>query len=208
MNRIEGSARYSIMIRENETIIDELIKEAQQNQRTFEAVQMLNLAHSFAVVTDNFQSILSVLNPAFIGRTPSYRNAESIRTLSQNSLREIVITVNVSGDENDRIQRAFTESLNSRGFRTSDSAVGQYTLYVSFVLENIESASSRFQYVRYVLNYSLRNSIGVELFSSSENGREGHLNVSEARNRAIQIVERSIGTTGFAESFEAFLEGM
>ena len=208
MNRSEGSARYLAIIQENEAIITRLIREAEQNQRTFEAVQMLNLAHNFATVTDNFQSILSVLNPSMIGRIASYGNAESVRTLSQNALRDIVITVNVSGDENSRILRTFTEVLNSKGFRTSGSGQNSYLLSVSFLLEQVETTHPRFVFVRYVLDYTLIDRNGVSIFSFSESGQEGHLNLAEARQFAIQIVAESITSDGFSHNFSEFLNNM
>jgi len=207
MNRKECSARYSAMIRENEKVIGGLLSEAEKNPRTFEAFQMLNLAYTFAAVTDNLHSLLTVLDPSAIAVRPSYGNAEAVKSLAQNAGRSIVVTVIVNGDNGGRIEKAFTDSLNSRGFRTASTG-NTYTLAVSFQLEAADIENPTYKFARYILNYSLKDKNGVELLSSSGNGREGHLTESEARQRAIRAAERSIASDGFAENFDAFLASL
>jgi hypothetical protein len=206
MNRKECSARYSSMIRENEKVIGGLLEEAERNPRTFEAFQMLNLAYSFALVTDNFHILLTVLDPSSISNRPSYGNAQAVKTLAQNAGRSIAVTVKVDGDNGGRIEKAFTECFNSRGFRTGAAGDNPYVLSASLQLEDADIANpNNYKYARYVLNYSLKDRKGVELFSSSDNGREGHLTESEARQRAIRAAEQLIATTGFAANFDAFV---
>jgi len=209
MNRNECSARYSAMIRENEKVIGGLKEEAERNPRTFEAFQMLNLAYSFAVVTDNLQSLLTVIDPSTISKRPSYGNAEAVKSLAQGAGRSIVVTVKVNGDNSGRIEKAFTESLNSRGFRTSAAGDNSYVLAASFQLEDVVLANpNNYKYARYILNYSLKDNGGVELFSASDNGREGHLTESEARQRAVRAAEQQIASNGFAENFDAFFASL
>jgi len=208
MNRAECSARYSAMIKENEKVIGGLMEEAERNPRTFEAFQMLNLAYSFAVVTDNLHALLTVLDPSAISRRPSYGNAEAVKSLAQSAGRSIVVTVKVDGDNSGRIGKAFTESLNSRGFRTSAAGDNSYVLAASFQLEDVDLKNQANKFARYILNYSLKNKDGAELLSSSDNGREGHLTESEARQRAIRAAEQAIASTGFAVNFDAFLASL
>jgi len=208
MNRKECSARYSSMIRENEKVIGGLQEEAERNSGTFEAFQMLNLAHSFAVVTDNLHSLLTVLDPSTISKRPAYGNAEAVKSLAQSAGRSIVVTVGVNGDNSGRIEKAFTECLNSRGFRTSAAGDNSYMLTATFQLEDVDLKNQSNKFARYILNYSLKDRSGVELFSSSDNGREGHLTESEARQRAIRAAEQTIASKGFAVNFDAFLASL
>jgi hypothetical protein len=209
MNRAECSARYSAMIRENEKVISGLQEEAERNPRTFEAFRMLNLAHSFALVTDNLHSLLTVLDTSAISKRPSYGNAEAVKSLAQNAGRSIIVTVRVNGDNSGRIEKAFTESLNSRGFKTSAVGDNSYVLAASFQIEDAVIVNpNNYKFARYILNYSLKDRGGAELFSSSDNGREGHLTDSEARQRAVRAAEQSIASNGFAVNFDAFLASL
>ena len=208
MNRKECSARYSAMIRENEKVIGQLQEEAKKYPETFEAFQMLNLAHSFALVTDNLHSLLTVLDTSAISRRPAYGNAEAVKSQAQNAGRAIIVTINVTGDTGSRISVAFTECFNTRGFRTNTGGANPYTLAASFQMEDVDLGNPRNKFVRYILNCSLKNKAGVEILSFSENQREGHLTESEARQRAIRAAEQSIGSTGFAANFDAFLASL
>jgi hypothetical protein len=207
MNRKECSARYSAMIRENEKAIVGLLEEAERNPRTFEAFQTLNLAYSFAMVTDNFHSLLMVLDPSAISGL-AYGNAGAVKSLAQSAGRSIVVTVGVNGDNSGRIEKAFTECLNSRGFRTSAAGDNPYMLGASFEVDDVDLKNPSYKFARYILNYSLKDSGGVELLSSSDNGREGHFIESEARQRAIRAAEQLIASSGFAVNFDAFLASL
>jgi hypothetical protein len=206
INRAEGANRYDEMIRENDRIIGHLLEEASTNENTFESVQMLRLAHNLAEINDNFLGILSVLDPTTIGRRPTHGNAEILRTNAQNALARIIISVNVTGDINNRITTAFTEVLNNRGFRTITVGDGHYSLTASFEVAPVDVPHPTLTFVRYTLNYSLIDPRGVVIFSNSETAREGHNNLSEAINRSVITAEGLIGTTGFADRFDALIE--
>jgi|GEM_PF-2357275 len=208
MNRSDCSDRYLEMIVKNESIISQLLEEAEQRPQSFEAIHLLNLAIKFGIVTDNFHAIRTVLAPSTAVRRLTYGNAGELRVFSHYAKRTIAIDVNVQGDINYRIQRAFEETLNSRGFRTSDFGGIPNSLIAFFTLDEVEADGAQFRYIRYVLSYSLRTSSGEEIFSYSDSESEGHLSVIEARNRAIQAAENTIGTTGFMTRFEEYLEGL
>jgi len=73
---------------------------------------------------------------------------------------------------------------------------------------SVNYVNSTNKFARYILNYSLKDKSCVELLSSSENGREGQLTESEARQRAIRAAERNITSDGFAENFDAYLASL
>jgi hypothetical protein len=208
MNRQQCGARYAAMINENLAVIKSLKEEAVRFPGTFDAYEALNFAADVALITDNFRHILSVLDPDASGRTFDYGNAEAVRTLAQNAARSIVITIKVEGDVNNRINRAFASFFSSRGFRTNTSGSGSYLLSAELELEDISAGNQRNYFSRYVLNVSVENKDGTEVFSYSGNGRQGHTTQSEARQRAIRAAETSIGETEFAEEFDRYLRSL
>jgi hypothetical protein len=209
MNRRECAARYSAMIRENEGVIRLLKEEAERDAGTFDAFESLSFAATTAVVTDYFQSLLEVLDPAATSHRPDYGNADTVRRLALNAARSIVITVQVRGDESGRITTALTSFLEQKGFRTNSAGSNSYLLSAVFELENVDLGGSQTnKFVRYVLNTSIVNNGDKEVFSYSGNGREGHVTESEARQRAIRAAESAIGTEAFAKGFNAYLESL
>ena len=118
----------------------------------------------------------------------SYRNPDE----------HISVVVSVRGDYDGRIEKAFTEVLNSNGIRSVQTGVNMFSLNASLELQDVESDDPRFAYVRYILNYSFRHPSRAEIFSKTVNDRVSHRNSSEATNRALQMVEHSIKTDSFA----------
>ena len=209
MNRRECSARYAAMIRENENLVHSLKEEAKRYPETFDACQMLNFAFNVAQLTDNYYHLLGVLDPSTASKRPEYGNADTVKALAQNAARSIVVTVNVQGnDENGRISRAFSSYLSRQGFRTNTAGANSYMLNVLFKIEDLESMDEQLKFASYVLNYSVKNRGGLEVFSGSDSGKEGHTMASQARQRVLFVAEVSIGSTGFAKKFDDYLASL
>jgi hypothetical protein len=205
MNRRQCATRYTAMIHENLAVIRALQEDAVRTMGTFDAYEALNFAVNLALITDNFQSILTVLDPASSGRSFEYGNADAVKALAQNAARSILIVVQVEGDVNNRINRAFASFFTTRGFRAGSSGTGSYQLSAVLELEDIDLPNQRNKFSRYLLNVSVEDQEGREVFSYSGNGRQGHVTQSEARQRAIRAAETSIGEAEFAEDFDRYL---
>jgi hypothetical protein len=205
MNRRQCTARYTAMINENLAVIKALKEEAVRTTGTFDAYEALNFAVNLALITDNFQNILSVLDPGTSGRGLDYGNADAVKTLAQNAARSILIVIQVEGDVNNRINRAFASFFSGRGFRTGSSGAGSYLLSAVLELEDIAQANQRNKFSRYLLNVSVEDKDGKEVFAYSGNGRQGHITQSEAQQRAIRAAETSIGEAEFAKEFDRYL---
>jgi hypothetical protein len=180
-------------------------KEHIVNKRHFLAL------NSFTVARIDFSSFL--LRKMLFDRLSESRfdisdmpSEGTIEALLQEAKNSTVITVQVSGDVNNRIESAFTKVINDRGFMTARSGTMLYKLTVSFALEDLDHNNQGFRFARYSLNYSLRDFSDTVIFSGSENDREGHRFIEEARQWVIRTAEQSIATTGFATRFDQFLE--
>ncbi|MDR1748001.1 MAG: LPP20 family lipoprotein, partial [Spirochaetaceae bacterium] len=145
INRKQAAAGYSAMISENEQVVLSFIESAEKNSGTFDACESLGFASDVATVNDNFLDILSVLDPNMARiRRPSYGNAASVRQLAQNALRDIVIAVDIAGDVDGRIARAFASCFSDRGFRTAEvgTAGAGYVLAGSFQIQDMDISTS------------------------------------------------------------------
>jgi hypothetical protein len=208
MNRKECGARYSAMIRENAAVISSLEAEAAQKPNTFDAYAALNLAVPIAEVTDNFLTILEVLDASATSRRPGYGGVNAVKQLRQKCAQGITIglEVDVHGEEEAVIvTRAFGSFFKDRGFKTNDSGKGIYVLRGDLLIERTETSATGPKACRYYLNAELENADGDAVFSFSGNQRQNHNNMSEAYRRALRAAEASIKTGQFAAEFDAFL---
>jgi hypothetical protein len=209
MNRRECAARYASMIRENDRVIHSLIAVAESLPNTLDSYAALNYAYNLAVVTDNFQSILEVLNPQSVSQKPSYRSADAIKILLQAAARTIIFKVEVEGDVGGQVGRAFGQYFSNRGFRTTRGANYTHLLNASLAMSNAEMGSNqRYRYVRYNLTVYIEDQDGMEVYSSTENGREGHASESEARLWSLRKIESSIKENEFAHGFNDYLASL
>jgi hypothetical protein len=210
MNRAEGATRYKALIQENEKLIETLKASAKRASGTFTAYENLTFAASAAELTDNFYTILGVLNPGAANQRPAYGNAEAIRSSLREEAALIVVQVEVSGDVDSRLSKAFASVFSKRGFRTSGAASAErpYTLKADFKTEDAPNNDTRYKYVRFVLTAVLMGKDGAELLSFSETGREGHAIPGEAQQRVIRSTETVITEGGFAEEFDAYLDSL
>jgi hypothetical protein len=211
INRRQAAAAYSPIISENEQVVLSYIKSAENNPGTFDAYESLVFASDVATVNDNFMDILSVLDPNMaLLRRPSYGNAASVKQLVQDASRQIVIAVDISGDEDGRIAQAFAASFSDRGFRTAAAGTPDagYVLTGTFQLQDMDiTASPTNKFVRYILTASLRGSSGAEVLSYSATDRDGHLTVEEARQRSIRTAEQGIRQK-FGDQFDKYLASL
>jgi hypothetical protein len=204
MNRSECTARYTALINENETVIQQIITEAASSS-PLAAYKRLNYALRLAELSDGFYTIRGVLTPGLGVSRPRYGGVEALKTLAQAAAGKVVINISVTGDVDSRIEKAYAAFFTGLGFKTGS---GGYVFNAGLELQNTDFDNPRYKYIRYVLNASLEDGGGKEVFAFSANGREGHLSESEARQRAVRAAEESIASGAFAQDFGAYLSSM
>jgi hypothetical protein len=209
MNRRECAARYSSMIRENDRVIHTLMITAESLPDALDSYAALNYAYNLAAITDNFQNILEVLNPQAASQKPSYKNADAVKVLLQAAARAVVFKIEVEGDAGGRVGRAFGQYFSNRGFRTARGGNYTHLLNASFDLSSAEMGpNQRYHYIRWNLIVYIEDQDGMEVYSSTENGREGHASESEARLRSMRKIEDSIKENEFAHGFNGYLASL
>jgi hypothetical protein len=209
MNRRESAVRYAGMIRENEAVIDTLLTAAARQEASLEGYAALSFAYTLAEVTDNFQNILEVLNPAAASHRPGYGGANAIKTAMLECAAGITVGITVETEtraDSTLFTRAFGSFFRDRGFRINEQGRGPYVLRAN---TRFEGLSQRVISCRYYLDSALENSDGAVLFAFTEDDRKVHPNtVSEARRLAVRAVETSIKEGKFAGEFDLWLNSL
>jgi len=142
MNRRESAARYSGMIRENVATVNKLLADAAAipQQDTFDMYSRLSFAHAIAVVTDNFQNILEVLDPAAVNRKPGYGGAYAIKTKMLECASRITIGITVDTEQaadKTLLTRAAGSFFRDLGFKTNEQGSGTYVLRANARFEGL-----------------------------------------------------------------------
>jgi hypothetical protein len=210
MHRADSVARYTALVRENDAVIASLKGDAAARPGTFDAYAALAFARDIAVVTDNFLSILSVLDRnARDHVTVTYGTAAALTALAQTAARAILVTVKVTDAvEGGRAAKAFAKVFTDRGFRTA--AAAPYVLRAKTALERADFPGNPNAFARYTITASLADSSGAEILTWTGVLREGHRTYSEAIQSAIRAADAAIteADDGFAVAFDAYLESL
>ncbi|MDR0721112.1 MAG: LPP20 family lipoprotein, partial [Treponema sp.] len=202
MEKQKTAVLYGDFISSNQRIIEDLINVKDEDKNTLSGYSRCLLAATIADVNRVYANVLT-----YVGNTTSIKPSEmkkgdEYRLEAAEIARNIPINVSVRNDRSDRVKNAFSRALSSLGFRSGGSS-SRYTLEGRLVLEKAELPNQRNVFVRYYVDAELKDNAesGAVLLPYNVNGREGHLNQSEAEERALRAAEKNI-----ENSFGALLQ--
>ena len=206
MNRRDCAARYAGMVRENESVINSLLGRALESRDSFDAFAALYYAASIARVTDSFQNILEVLDPAAVNRRPAYGGETAIKNRMQALAGRVTVGIAVETEDRQEaftIRRALGSFFTGMGFKINEQGPGDYTLGARVIFETVET--TQVKTCRWFLDAALENRGGTEIYSYTGQNRAAHLLDNEARRLALRGVENSVKEGDFAEDFNRWL---
>jgi hypothetical protein len=193
MEKEKTSVLYADLIRSNERIISDLTNMTDQVKNSFDGYSRFLLAATIADTNRVYANVLTVvgdtrgINPAEMKRGDEYRQEAAA------VVRSIPIGITVSGDRADRIKGAFSKALTAAGFRSTGSN-SRYVLNVSCAMIPVELPNQTNKFVRYQINSGLEDTAegNSVLLLYDASGREGHLTIPEAEERAYRAAEQKI----------------
>ena len=189
MDRARTSQIYRDLILANQVVIENLINMETAEKNSMSGYSRYQFA---AVVSDmniSYSNLLNLIGTPFTGELI---NGNTYRLEAQNIASVLPIGVRVTNDKAGRVQGAFAKAFSDLGFR-SGGANSQYICEVNITISPVELAGNTNKFVRIELSANLTDtSDGTVLLPWNFNERHGHLNESEAENRAFSGAERKI----------------
>jgi len=193
MEKDKTAILYADLIRSNERIINDLTSLRENEKNTLDAYSRFLLAGTIADANRIYANVLTVVGDTR-GIVPSQmKNGNDYRIEAASMVKNIPIGIAVSGDRGERIKNAFSKALGGIGFR-SGSNNSRYMLNASYTLEEVILPGQQNKFVRYhVIGRLEDNDDGNNvLLSYDTSGREGHLTIPEAEERATRSAENKI----------------
>jgi hypothetical protein len=206
MEKSKAASLYSELVEANREIIRNLTAMDEGDKYSLPGYARYRLAAGVAGGNRVFANILSITGGP--GLSPrELAEGENFRLEAENIARRIPIDVRVENDRTNRIKGAFASVIGSVGLQSG----GDDSLYVldgriSFTPANLQKSDS--VYVRYILEANLVDRrTGTVLLPYTFSGREGHLSMAEAENRALGDAEKQIAD-GWALVFVEYLDSL
>jgi hypothetical protein len=208
MERTKTAALYTDMINSNQRIIQDLVTIPEAQKNTLDAFSRYQLAAAIADANRVYANVLSVVGKGTGNIVPgALKRGDDYRLEAVNITKNIPIQVKVNNDRSDRIRGSFASVINKAGFRSGGNN-SRYVLNVTFTLSEVQLPNQQNKFARYEVDAKLTDTAdNAVLLPFNANGREGHLNLSEAENRAVAAAEKKIND-GYGKVLSDYLSAL
>jgi hypothetical protein len=206
MEKSRASSLYSELVSANREIIEILTVMEEEEKYSLNGYARYQLAAKVAGGNRVFANMLSVLGgPGLSSR--ELAEAADFRLEAEGVARRIPIDVRVENDQANRIKGAFAKLIGGRGFQSGGDG-SRYVLDGRISFTPVDLPGQTNEYVRYVLEANLLDRLtGAVLLPYTISGREGHLTMAEAENRALGSMEKEIAAA-WGAAFSAYLDSL
>ncbi|OGQ98089.1 MAG: hypothetical protein A2284_05695 [Deltaproteobacteria bacterium RIFOXYA12_FULL_61_11] len=188
--------------------VGKLVVGAEATSDKVQRIKALKKAITLMLQREAANSEYAIVTKAGVGM-PTELTLESLTGKLETMLyQDFIIAVEVTGDEAETIRAALVEGLTGAGFVVDTSGKGGDLLVKGTVsIEKADRPDPTYVYVRFQSDFAL---ISVKdqktLGSVVDSGREGHLTLAEARQKALNaIITKTSGE--MAERLGAFVFG-
>lgn len=196
LEKARAKTLYTDLINANQQIIDTLLAMSDTEKYSLDGYARYRLAATIADANYVYANVLTIVDRSSGSSIPrNLTRGDDYRLEAAAITRNIPIGILIDNDRSDRIKDAFAGAIAKEGFRTG-GADSRYMLRVRVTFTPVELPNQPNKFTRYVVDANFTDTYEQSvLFPFNINGREGHLTLPEAENRAFAAAEKKIGDT-------------
>ena len=207
MHRAQAESALMERLADLDHTIQSDVAEAHQTSDKLAKVRALRRATRNLVLRETYNADLRVIRASGQGTAASYRVQDLTRELDEYLSSNLVLTVSVTGDHVEPVQRALTEGLIKEGLRvatmssgTEPGAADPHTdpeLLIRGMVRvwPIDVRDPQFTYVRWCSDFEVVNLAEQQIVGAiSKGGKEGHLSEREATAKVIRVMQQDLST--------------
>ena len=197
LERRPASAVLTKRVAELDEVIDRDIKESGGDGDKLLTLRKRHRAVKNLITREMLNSDLRVLSG--LGIPSEFSVSALTRDLDQFLHDNLVVAVEVKGDQADVVRQAIIETLLRQGLPVTarvsgDGAVADLIVTGETRLWPVELPDPKFRYVRWCGDFTLISPQAERILGTvARSGREGHLNYREASNRALIALQQEVG---------------
>jgi len=209
MHRPQAETAFLERIGELDRSVQSDVEEAHQTTDKLAKVRGLRRAIRNLVLREAYNADLRVIRPSGQGTAASYRVQELTHELEEFLSTNLVLAVNVTGDQAEPVQRALTEGLIKEGLQVASwnggieqqSGVNQARFSPELLVRGvvrvwpIDVHDPQFTYVRWCSDFEVVDLTSQHVVGAiSEGGKEGHLTQREATAKVVRVMQQDMST--------------
>jgi hypothetical protein len=219
MNRAQAGVALEERIADLDGKVETELREFRQAPDTLTRLRNLRRAVKDLVLREAYNADLRVIRTSGRGRDAAYRVAELTAQLEQFLAANLVIEIEVTGEQAEPVRRAVMEGLIREGLPVSGrpaepdrgpkSGEPFVTLLVKGTVRLRPSnvPDPRFKYIRWCSDFVIMEATTQRVVGAvSRTGREGHLSESEAMTKAIRVMQQEL-TSELARNLAGYVYG-
>jgi hypothetical protein len=186
--------------------IGDLVTKSEAQGDVLVTIKYLTQAIEKHILREAYDAELRIVSDTGRGIYPQTHFAEITRRLESMLLRDFLIGVSVKGSRADEVQDALLQGLNQQGFAISEDLNRVQVLVRGTVeIKPLDRGASEWKYVQWRTHFDMVDRKGGAVFGSvNKAGREGHLNLAQAENRAVRKIQKAL-TTEIAQKMKGYI---
>lgn len=176
--------------------IKNLLADSQVEKDKLIQIKYLHTCIEKHIIRQAYNTELRIVTRSGEGIPPKVNFTEIKKQLTDILLRDFLIALSVKGTRSSDIREALVEALNKKGFSVSDDfARANVVVRGNVNIRPFEQGSSEWKFVRWKAYFDLVDQQGGAVFGSiKKTGKEGHLNISQAEERAVRKIRKILAT--------------
>jgi len=218
MNRAQAGAALEARIAELDGRIDTELREFRQNADKLARVRNLRRAIKDLVLREAYNADLRVIRASGRGMDAAHRVADLTAQMEQFVAANLLIEVEVAGEQAEPVRRAVMEGLLREGLPVSGrpapeaGARGSEAVVTLLVkgtvrLQPASVPDPQFKYVRWCSDFVIVEGGTQRVVGAvSRGGREGHLSEGEAMGKAVRVMQQEL-TSELARHLAGYVYG-
>ena len=206
LDRNQSAEILRSKIKETDQDIKNLLSNAKHEEDKLSKIKGLKECTRKYILREAYDAELRIISPSGKGVTPPINFIKIKNMLNDILFRDFLIALSVKGSKAKEIQEALVVALNQKGFSVSeDFDKVSVIVRVDVEIKPIDRGTSEWKYVRWNIHTDLIDKRGGTVFGSvNKTGREGHLSLPQAENRAVRKIRKTV-TTDIAEELKQYI---
>ncbi len=186
--------------------IQDLVSRSEAQGDMLVTIKYLTQAIEKHILREAYDAELRIVSDSGRGIYPPIHFAKITHKLESMLLRDFLIGVSVKGNRADEVKDALLQGLNQQGFAISEDLNRAQVLVRGTVeIKPLERGASEWKYVQWRTHFDMVDKKGGAVFGSvNQAGREGHLNLPQAENRAVRKIQKAL-TTEIAQKMKGYI---
>lgn len=183
-------------IKETDQDIQNLLIKAEHEEDKLSKIKGLKGCIQKYILREAYDAELRIVNPSGEGIKAPVNFTEIKNRLNDILLRDFFIALSVKGSKAREIQEALVEALNQNGFSVSED-MDKISVIVrgTIKIDPIDRKTSDWKYVRWNVYIDMVDQQGGTVFGSfKKTGREGHLTLPQAEDKAVRKIRKTLIT--------------